>query len=91
MVTVTMVRIRKDKGKTLKKNSESVKHPPLIYITSITLYIVSKVKYIQLINNCMCVCVFVCVCVCQFWVQKGDLHIVHCNTGSLCYNLVGEF
>jgi hypothetical protein len=61
MVTVTMMRTRtrKEKGKTLKENSESVKHPPLIYITSITLYIVSKVKYIQLINNCMCVCIYI--------------------------------
>jgi hypothetical protein len=61
MVTVTMVRTRKEKGKTLKKNSESVKHPPLIYITSITLYFVSKVKYIQLINNCVCVYMYMCI------------------------------
>jgi hypothetical protein len=55
MVTLTMViiRTRKEKGKTLKENTDSVKQLLLVYITSIILYVVSKVKYIQFINNCI--------------------------------------
>jgi hypothetical protein len=66
MVTVAMLRTRtwKQKGKTLNKNSESVKHPPLVYVASITLYIVSTVKYICVVNNCIYLPNY-CTCKCH--------------------------